>query len=162
MATLPLPPGDNSVGSILSVIKFADGTSLTLSQVQSLVSLQDSSGNPLLSLSNRQLLYEISGLLYSDGFDIVYEYLRTPKTTNKAYIMDSPGKSMVQSREQYQVTLDAAQYRENVAEGLYTCPRCDSKKTTARFVQIRRLDEPATAFIKCANFSCGYNWREAS
>ena len=41
-------------------------------------------------------------------------------------------------------------------EGLLTCPKCKSRKTTYYQMQTRSADEPATNFCSCA---CGYRWR---
>jgi hypothetical protein len=41
-------------------------------------------------------------------------------------------------------------------EGLLTCPKCKSKKTTYYQMQTRSADEPATNFCSCA---CGHRWR---
>jgi DNA-directed RNA polymerase subunit M/transcription elongation factor TFIIS len=46
----------------------------------------------------------------------------------------------------------------SVEEGLFTCRKCNSKKTQSYSVQLRRSDEPATIFIQC--MKCGSNWRE--
>lgn len=46
-----------------------------------------------------------------------------------------------------------------VEEGLYTCPKCKSKKTHSYSRQVRSADEPATTFITCANTDCSYKWK---
>jgi DNA-directed RNA polymerase subunit M/transcription elongation factor TFIIS len=46
-----------------------------------------------------------------------------------------------------------------VEEGLYTCPKCKSKKTHSYTRQVRSADEPATTFITCANTDCSYKWK---
>lgn len=41
-------------------------------------------------------------------------------------------------------------------EGLLTCPKCKSKKTSYYQMQTRSADEPATNFCSCV---CGHRWR---
>jgi len=41
-------------------------------------------------------------------------------------------------------------------QGLLTCPKCKSKKTSYYQMQTRSADEPATNFCSCA---CGHRWR---
>ena len=43
-------------------------------------------------------------------------------------------------------------------EGLYTCPKCKSKKTQSWDKQTRSSDEPMTTFIECTE--CNYGWRK--
>lgn len=41
-------------------------------------------------------------------------------------------------------------------EGILTCPKCKSKKTSYYQMQTRSADEPATNFCSCL---CGHKWR---
>ncbi len=41
-------------------------------------------------------------------------------------------------------------------EGILTCPKCKSKKTSYYQMQTRSADEPATNFCSCL---CGHRWR---
>lgn len=41
-------------------------------------------------------------------------------------------------------------------EGILTCPKCKSKKTSYYQMQTRSADEPATNFCSCV---CGHRWR---
>jgi len=41
-------------------------------------------------------------------------------------------------------------------EGILTCPKCKSKKTSYYQLQTRSADEPATNFCSCL---CGHRWR---
>jgi len=42
-------------------------------------------------------------------------------------------------------------------EGMFTCGKCKSKKTTFYLLQTRSADEPMTAFITC--LGCGSKWK---
>lgn len=46
---------------------------------------------------------------------------------------------------------------EEIQDGLFTCSRCKSKKTTYTQAQTRSADEPMTSFIYCSN--CGKRWK---
>ena len=46
---------------------------------------------------------------------------------------------------------------EHVADGIFTCNRCKSKKTTYYSLQTRSADEPMTSFITCVE--CGNRWK---
>jgi DNA-directed RNA polymerase subunit M/transcription elongation factor TFIIS len=46
-----------------------------------------------------------------------------------------------------------------VEEGIYTCPKCKSKKTHHYSRQMRSADEPATTIVTCANQMCQFNWK---
>ena len=47
---------------------------------------------------------------------------------------------------------------DDQAEGLLTCGKCKSKKTTYSEFQTRAADEPVTLFCLC--FSCGARWKQ--
>jgi len=46
---------------------------------------------------------------------------------------------------------------EEVADGLFQCGKCKSKKTTYYSLQTRSADEPMTNFITCTN--CENRWK---
>ena len=43
-----------------------------------------------------------------------------------------------------------------VAEGVSTCPKCQSNKTFSVQKQVRSSDEPMTTFLRCVR--CSYTW----
>jgi len=45
-----------------------------------------------------------------------------------------------------------------VVDGIYTCPKCKSKKTFHYSRQLRSADEPMTTTVTCANTECQYRW----
>lgn len=47
--------------------------------------------------------------------------------------------------------------KEDEAEGLFTCGKCKTKKTTYTQKQTRSADEPMTTFVLCKN--CGNRWK---
>lgn len=44
-----------------------------------------------------------------------------------------------------------------IADGMFKCPKCRSKKTTYYSIQTRSADEPMTNFITC--IECKHRWR---
>uniref|UniRef100_A0A6C0F660 TFIIS-type domain-containing protein n=1 Tax=viral metagenome TaxID=1070528 RepID=A0A6C0F660_9ZZZZ len=46
---------------------------------------------------------------------------------------------------------------EDVADGIFQCRKCGSKKTTYYSLQTRSADEPMTNFITCVD--CGNRWK---
>jgi transcription elongation factor S-II len=46
---------------------------------------------------------------------------------------------------------------DNVADGLFPCRRCKSKKTTYYQLQTRSADEPMTTYVSC--LKCGNRWK---
>lgn len=50
-----------------------------------------------------------------------------------------------------------AQPDTSKTEGLFTCGRCKTKKTTYYQMQTRSADEPATTFVTCLN--CNNRWK---
>ena len=47
--------------------------------------------------------------------------------------------------------------QEEVADGIFTCFKCKSKKTVYYQMQTRSADEPMTSYVTCTN--CGTNWK---
>lgn len=45
-----------------------------------------------------------------------------------------------------------------VIEGMFTCPKCDSKRTVSFARQTRSSDEGMTTFIFCSNKECRHSW----
>lgn len=47
--------------------------------------------------------------------------------------------------------------QEEVADGMFTCNRCKSKKTVYYQMQTRSADEPMTTYVTCTN--CNTKWK---
>lgn len=47
--------------------------------------------------------------------------------------------------------------KEKVEEGMFTCNKCKSKKTTYYQMQTRSADEPMTTYVTCTN--CDLRWK---
>jgi transcription elongation factor S-II len=65
--------------------------------------------------------------------------------------------------ELYQKTMRHRLRRESplnlkdVPDGVFTCGKCNDKKTVYSCAQLRSADEPMTVFVSCLN--CGENWK---
>ncbi len=61
-------------------------------------------------------------------------------------------------QEAYQLKLQAIKdEEESFTEGMFTCGKCKSKKTTYYQMQTRSADEPMTTFVTCLN--CNKKWK---
>ena len=70
---------------------------------------------------------------------------------------DGPyARALIRHRER-DLDLQMIKAKEDEAyEGILTCPKCKSKKTSYYQMQTRSADEPATNFCSCV---CGHRWR---
>ena len=58
---------------------------------------------------------------------------------------------------QYDALQPKMQAAEEIPEGMFTCGKCKSKKTTYYQLQTRSADEPMTTFVTCHN--CSSKWK---
>jgi DNA-directed RNA polymerase subunit M/transcription elongation factor TFIIS len=65
-------------------------------------------------------------------------------------------KAIMENREKDMSRQMIKMKDDEAYEGLLTCPKCKSKKTTYYQMQTRSADEPATNFCSCV---CGHRWR---
>lgn len=47
--------------------------------------------------------------------------------------------------------------KEEIGDGMFTCNKCKSKKTTYYQMQTRSADEPMTTYVTCTN--CNLKWK---
>jgi transcription elongation factor S-II len=70
---------------------------------------------------------------------------------------EGPHAKTMKQRRDVEATRELLKIKEDEAyEGLLTCPKCKSKKTSYYQMQTRSADEPATNFCSCV---CGHRWR---
>ena len=55
------------------------------------------------------------------------------------------------------ITLKESNTVEEIADGIFKCPKCHKRKVTYYQVQTRSADEPMTSYCTCIN--CGYRWK---
>lgn len=60
--------------------------------------------------------------------------------------------------KEYEFELKGHLNQDNeVKDGMFTCGKCKSRKTTYFQLQTRSADEPMTTFVRCVN--CGNRWK---
>lgn len=71
----------------------------------------------------------------------------------------SSERAQIKQAAMEEVQLDwEMKHCDELVDGLFTCSRCNSKKTTYQQMQVGHgLDEPPTTFVTC--FSCGNRWK---
>ncbi len=55
------------------------------------------------------------------------------------------------------VTMQRHNVVEEIADGIFKCPKCHKRKVTYYQVQTRSADEPMTSYCTCVN--CGFRWK---
>ncbi|EKE38471.1 hypothetical protein ENUP19_0311G0011 [Entamoeba nuttalli] len=75
-------------------------------------------------------------------------------TFNKKIVYESELK-----RKQIDAVLGEEQWK-NAQKTEIICEKCGHNSAYFMQIQIRSADEPMTTFYKCANFDCGYQWRD--
>ena len=68
-----------------------------------------------------------------------------------------PVASTKQKLHAKEIAIDVKSGRSENYEGMYTCARCKSKKTTYYQHQTRSADEPMTTYVNCLN--CNKRWK---
>ena len=63
----------------------------------------------------------------------------------------------IQIQKEYDALQPKLTTKEEVPDGMFTCGRCKSKKTTYYQLQTRSADEPITTFVTCTN--CSNRWK---
>jgi transcription elongation factor S-II len=69
---------------------------------------------------------------------------------------DGPMAQAIDKRREFHMRKLLAS-KEEVTEGMFTCGKCKSKKTTYYQMQVRSADEPMTTFVTCLN--CQKRWK---
>lgn len=129
---------------------------LTAEQIRKLVALKFQDETPIFSQDDKYLIYEIVSGIASEGYDAMYDYLNSRVWTNrKELIMESP--SLKNPQNKLKLDIQITQSQIEVAEGIYTCRKCKSKKTQSTWSQTRSADEPATIIVTCVE--CGNTWK---
>jgi hypothetical protein len=129
-------------------------------EIQELKRLQFPTGTPILSLTDRPLLYEVVGLLINlglktvaDGYTLGREFLARVQSPGDI-IFNSP--LLKEAQDKYQVDYEILRTKVKVAPGVTPCPRCGSREVVYVEKQIRSADEPMTIKFTC--IACGKKW----
>lgn len=145
-----------SLQQFLERIKVENTPLLNQSQIDQLKALKFQDENPIFSLDDKYLIFEIVTGIASEGYDNMYDYLNSRVWKDrKELMMESP--SLKQAQNKLKLDLQITQSQIEVAEGIYTCRKCGSKKTQSTWAQTRSADEPATIYVTCVE--CGNAWK---
>jgi len=155
-----------SISKILTGIKKEDGTDLvTKEQADTLAALRfKESGEQILTLEDRNFLYEIIWLLQSEkvGYEGVYNFLTTnwekvlgKHNIRKKMLFENP--LMSKEREKFLLDMEIYRNKVDVEEGGIDCPRCKSSSTISREKQTRSADEAMSIYVTCID--CKYRWQ---
>lgn len=129
-------------------------TLITSNEITELTSLTYPNGNPILTLSDRNLFFEIIGLIFTLGYKTSLELFK--RATNP-YDLTFNSPLMKQAHDKQQIDLEILRTKVTVAPGLAKCPRCGSKEVSFTEKQTRSSDEPMTIFYTC--LSCDRHWK---
>ena len=118
---------------------------------------------PLLSLDNKYFILDIVGYIIIKNANIVIKELKDYLEYDFEDINFTPHDFIFDcnlfnnAKLKYYEELDKTRDTVEIEEGVYTCSKCKSKKTTSFQIQTRSADEGMTSFIKCHD--CGKKWK---
>jgi len=150
------PRAGENIQSILSQVNINGQALFNYNQINKLINIKLSNSSPLFDIDDRSSIYELISIIAKEGYDITYAFLLSKKWKDiKEVILQSP--SMKSAQDKLILDLQMTQSQIEVIEGLYTCRRCQSKKTQSTSQQTRSADEPATIIVTC--IVCQYTWK---
>ena len=150
-----------SINNTLISLKKEDGSSLvTKDQSEALSSLKFENGEFILTLEDRNFLYEIMWMLNEVGYDISYNFLSAnwekvlgSHNIRKKMLFENP--LLEKARDKFKLDLDIYKTKVEVSAG-EKCRKCGSIETISITKQTRSCDEAPTIKISC--LSCKYRW----
>mgnify|MGYP003706627803 CR=1 FL=1 len=84
--------------------------------------------------------------------------MTTQKLHNESFVQSIlDGKILPQDIYNIDNNNEQQVHQEDVADGIFECGKCGSKKTTYYSLQTRSADEPMTNFITCVD--CKHRWK---
>ena len=133
---------------------------ISSSQLELLKNLRYTNGqniiNPLMKIGN-ELLYEVIYRVKNGvPFDSILQFFQMKQWENEDEIYFSFPEFEV-ARYQYNKFIESYHDEKQIAEGIYTCPKCQSKETISMAKQTRASDEAETVRVMCTN--CTHSWR---
>ncbi|MCL6572887.1 MAG: hypothetical protein K6T88_14585 [Bacillus sp. (in: Bacteria)] len=129
-------------------------TLLTSLDLRELESLTYPNGEPILTLQDRNTLFEVVGLLFNMGYSETLEFLRRVNSSSDI-IFNSP--LMRPAHEKQMIDLEILRSKVEVTPGSIKCPRCGSNEIIYVEKQVRSADEPMTIFYTCV--ACNKKWK---
>lgn len=129
----------------------------TLPQVQTLIGLHYANGAPIIDLRRFDVINEIVGMLRTQPFDSVIQFLSSPECTGPDYVVWSQ-KSMDEGRIKVARELTIQRAEEVGVKGVGKCRHCASTELVFALRQTRSSDEPTSIFVRCV--MCHKQWRQ--
>ena len=129
----------------------------TLEQAQTLISLHYPNGSLIIDLKRPDVITEIIGMLQTQTFDSVIQFLMNPNLTNPDFLLWEQ-KSMDEGRLRVARELMVQQTEEEGVKDVGKCRHCASNELVYKTRQTRSSDEPLSVFVRCVQ--CQKQWRE--
>lgn len=152
--SLPSLSKKESIESVLKSLKLTDG------EVKSLKELKFSNGEPILTLEDRNFIYEIVWLIKEKGYDVAYNFLSADwekvlgsYNIRKKMLFENP--LLEKAKDKFYLDMNIYKTRVEVEAG-EKCRKCGSTETISIEKQCRSADEAATIKITCIN--CKFRW----
>lgn len=70
---------------------------------------------------------------------------------------EGPYAKALFAKQKKELEMEANKAKDQEYEGIFTCRKCKSKKTTYYQLQTRSADEPMTVYVECKN--CSNRWK---
>jgi len=157
---LPKVNTKDIVDILTSIKKEDDSTLITKTEAKNLTSLTFKNNEPILSLQDKNFLYEIIWMLAKIEYTQVYNFLSTDwekvfgsHNIRKKMLFENPLLSS--TRDQFEIYMDIFKTKIEVSAG-EKCKRCKSDNTISITAQTRSADEAATIKIQC--LACSFKW----
>ena len=162
---MSLPPlkSVKNINKILPSIKNKEGNPLlTKEQAKTLSKLKfKESKEIILTLEDRNFLYEIIWLISELGYEITYNFLTTDwekvlgsHNIRKKMLFENPLLS--KEREKFLVDMEIYRDKVDIEKGGANCPKCQSSSTMSINVQTRSGDEMTAIVMWCTD--CKFKW----
>lgn len=155
---------NQTIVGVLPTIKKSDGTSLVdYNQAVGLSNIKFTTGEPVLSLTDRYFVYEVVNLLNDLDYEVVFNFLSTDwikvfgnvHDLRKKILFENP--LMEPAREKLKMDMEIFRGKVDVGVGSVNCRRCNSTETISIESQTRSGDEMISVRVSC--LQCGYKWQ---
>ena len=152
---LPKLPKNESISSVLKKLDI-----LTDEQIKNLTELKFSNGENILTLEDRNFLYEIVWLIKEKGYDVAYNFLSADwekvlgsMNIRKKILFENP--LMESAKDKFYSDMNIYKTRVSVEAG-EKCRKCGSTETISIAAQLRSADEGMSYKHQCVQ--CKFRW----
>ena len=122
--------------------------------IDRLLTMTYKNGNPIFTLENREVLYEVVNALGEVPVETMIDYLKDVEDPN-SLILGLPTLAGVRQRARFVQII--TRLEGDVGAGGEPCPRCKSTRTRFELVQLRSADEMQSVLHRCV--TCLFEWR---